>query len=326
MGNNQFSKMKVYLVLSALFSVGAGAANITRVFDDRVRLSPTSAPVAARNLLYRGQAARLENGILAGENGKPLFNPQEKILDVRSAGDLYFFLLESRLTLQEKKKTISFGLGGHFKDGVILDANPKALHYEVTNEKETLFFRFSANRWELYFALGPEFVEAKIDKFANTVIACKHSITIINDRGGIVPLLQLNTDTITGLEVMPLDNGLLVSTKRGLLKIPFTAKALSVLGGQGQLSTSNGKYYWHDPNNEKWYEVQGLDQVGRLASDKAYAEELVAKSEKLLVLGLRSEARTKLRKALELSPQSTAVKELLRLSSQETRVEKGSQP
>ncbi len=286
------------------------AARAAEVADERITLTRGGSCRAATRISFAGQTAVIESAAIKSADGAPIYSGAERVLHAASHQQTDFILLESAILVRQGKRSQRLPFSKAYESGRILFARPDLLIYYLSSPTETVFFTQTPSVKRAYFAAGEGFVTARLDGYGNTVIAFRDRLLAVNTRGQAVPLFLLKDDVINEMEILQADNGLLLNTRHGLLKIPANRKLYTLLIGAGRLELINGNYFWCEPTGER-YALSGLEQVGRLESDKAYVRRLLAQGRKLIKLGLPEKAFQKYIKTLEIMPREPNARKLV---------------
>jgi hypothetical protein len=285
-------------------------ARAADVVDERVTLTPGGTCGAARRVFFAGRNATLEGASIKDAGGAVLYTGADRVLDAVSFEGTDYILTESSVVVRSGKKAAALPLGIRYASGRLLFARPNFLIYYVTSGQQTYFFTQTRARRLMYFAAGPDFVAARLDKFGNTIIADEGDVIAVNKQARVLPILKLRDDRATGLEVDASDNAIMLSTPKGLFKIPQNRKVYTLVSGAGSVESLNGRLYWCDAAGAR-YEMSGQTFVGQLASDKMYVHSLLAQGNKLLSLNLPEKAFQKFMKAYEIMPNEPNVRRLV---------------
>jgi hypothetical protein len=296
--------------------IGSGRANAVEVADERLTLTRSGSCSGTSRVSFGGRAAVIEGATIKSVEGVLLYAGTERVLDAASDQQTDFILHASAIVVRQGKRAERLPFGQAYNSGRLLFARPDLLVYYLTTPTDTLFFTQTPAAKRLYFAAGAEFVAARLDRYGNTVIALNDRLLSVNTRGQAVPLFRLPGETIQGLEILQADNGLLLGTQHGLLKIPANRKLYTLLVGAGRLEAVNGNYFWCEAGGER-YALGGLGLAGRLESDKAYVRSLLAQGHKLIRLGLPEKAFQKYVKVLEIMPREPHAQRLVALLSRQ---------
>jgi hypothetical protein len=290
--------------------VTAGAEVIPR--DGRVQLASMGActPSGARTITYEGRQVTIVGSQLRRADGSVAYATLRPILDALGTPAIDAVLTDSSLILHARKTTKVLPLLQRATAGRLLVVRPDRVIYYLTTKAGTGFYTHSPARQRLFYATGTDFVAAHADRYGNVLVATTRLIVSINRRDQVMGVFSVAAPgTISGFEVMA-DNGLLVTTGGGLVKISSATKVYSVIAGPGSLRHDQGRYVWCDSAAGQQYLVSGLDAIGLFESDRQYGKALVADIDKLVGLGAYDKALDRVAKLLELMPQDPRIRAL----------------
>lgn len=299
-------------ILAVCLAFGAGLVAATEVQDERLTLNPAGVCGATpRVVSFNGKPAQVMATTITATSGGPLYASAEPILDVATFGAQNAVLSETGVTIVHGKNSRRYATGVRASGGRILYARPDALLYYLTAGGRTTFFTQSAQRQRVYFAAGQDFVTARGDEHANTVIAFRDRIVVVTRENRVLPLLEMEQGgVIENIEIARPDNAILLQSRRGLLKISPGGRTHSLIAGSGSLQGLENGFAWCDRGRQQQSILVGLDTIGTPASDKAYAAVLLDRTKKLLEMGVEDRAFINLAKISELVPDNTEARRL----------------
>ena len=179
-------------ILAVCLAFGAGLVAATEVQDERLTLNPAGVCGATpRVVSFNGKPAQVMATTITATSGGPLYASAEPILDVATFGAQNAVLSETGVTIVHGKNSRRYATGVRASGGRILYARPDALLYYLTAGGRTTFFTQSAQRQRVYFAAGQDFVTARGDEHANTVIAFRDRIVVVTRENRVLPLLEM---------------------------------------------------------------------------------------------------------------------------------------
>lgn len=301
-------------------SIAVVAATVVRlsasveIKDERLTLTPSGACVQARHVIFQDQPATIEGSAITSATGRVLYRSPEAILDTAPIARQAAILSASSLTIADGTKVKRFPTGGVASAGRILYARPDAVLYYLTRDGRTAFYAHSAASQRMYYAAAADFVTARGDGHANTIIALKDRVLVVTRHNKVLPLLQMDLGGgIANIEVVAEDNGILVQTRRGLMKISSDGRTHSLIAGSGALHVSGAVYSWCVAASGQRAQLTGLANIGNVVSDRAYAATLLERTRKLLDMGVEDRAFESLVKISELVPDNLEARHLAAL-------------
>jgi hypothetical protein len=298
-------------------------ARATDVLDERVQLVRSGTCSTNTGITFAGQSAIIDGSTIKSTSGAALLVHSERILDATSFERTDFILGETTIRVRQGKRIQDLPLIESATRGRLLFARPDFLIYYITTNAQTLFFTQTPQLKRLYFAVGGNFVTSRLDKFGNTLIAFNDRLLAVNKRGQAVPLVVLKNETITSMELLSKDNGILLATQHGLFKFAYNKKLYSVLDSSGHLEAVEGQFFWCESDAAR-YSIAGLENVGLFESDKAYVKTLLTQGNKLYRLGLMDKALAKYAKVLEIMPNEAEARRLVILVGRKVAVNRSS--
>ena len=296
------------LILLATAHVAA-----TEIIDERVSLLPGGTALPSGQVCtFAGQLAVIRGAtISATPGGAAIFNAPENVLDATSKEGVDYVLTSSSLMLVKGKKTAALTLGGTYSAGRILFVSPDFFVYYLSDGGQTFFFTRTLADTQMYFAVGQNFISARLDEDANTVIATRDQIFSVDVNSRITPLHDLGAPVIEGMELIAADNTILIDTPNSLVKIVPNGNFYSVIAGRGSLAKVGEKFVWQDAEKNERYVIAGIEALGHPESDRPYVRTLLEQGRKLLALDLREQAYKKLLHVLEIMPREPEARQLV---------------